>query len=173
MRRISVIFTGCFILILAMAGDRLSAAEIMPGLAAPGFSLKDAGGKAYDLSSMTTQPMTILYFFDADSRPSQEGLLSLDKLTKRFKGQELVVYGITTSARESTVRFVSQTNPVFPVLLDPGNVSDLYAARTILPTICILGPDRKIARAVKKTGGLEVLAESQLWIFDDCRLTSI
>ena len=127
-----------------MAGNRQCIAEITPGQTAPGFSLKDTGGKAYDLSSMTTRPMTILYFFDADSRPSQEGLLSLDKLTKRFTGQELVVWGITTSTRESTVKFISQTNPVFPVLLDPGNVSDLYAARTILPTICILGPDRKV-----------------------------
>ncbi|MBI5590686.1 MAG: tetratricopeptide repeat protein [Deltaproteobacteria bacterium] len=144
MRRISAIFTGCFILILAMAGDRLNAAEIMPGQTAPGFSLKDAGGKIHDLSGMTNRPMVILYFFDADSRPSQEGLLSLDKLKKRFTGQELVVWGITTSGRESTARFVSQSNPVFPVLLDPGNVSDLYAARSILPTICILGPDLKI-----------------------------
>ena len=145
MRRISVILTECFmVLLLSLAGERQCVAEITPGQTAPGFSLKDTGGKAYDLSSMTTQPMAILYFFDADSRPSQEGLLSLDKLTKRFKGQELVVWGITTSGRESTARFVSQTNPVFPVLLDPGNVSDLYAARTILPAICILGPDRKI-----------------------------
>ncbi|MCX5884012.1 MAG: redoxin domain-containing protein [Deltaproteobacteria bacterium] len=145
MRRISVILTECLIaLLLSMTGDHQCVAEITPGQTAPGFSLKDTGGKAYDLSSMTTHPMAILYFFDADSRPSQEGLLSLDKLIKRFKGQELVVWGVTTSARESTVRFVSQTNPVFPVLLDPGNVSDHYAARTILPTICILGPDRKI-----------------------------
>jgi tetratricopeptide (TPR) repeat protein len=146
MRRISVILTECLIaLLLSLAGISQCVAEITPGQAAPGFALKDTGGKAYDLSAnMTTQPMAILYFFDADSRPSQEGLLSLDKLTKRFKGQELVVWGITTSAREATVRFVSQTTPVFPVLLDPGNVSDLYAARTILPTICILGPDRKI-----------------------------
>ena len=99
MRRISVILTECLIaLLLSMAGDRQCVAEITPGQTAPGFSLKDTGGKAYDLSSMTTQPMAILYFFDADSRPSQEGLLSLDKLTKRFKGQELVVWGITTSA---------------------------------------------------------------------------
>ncbi|MFH0730445.1 MAG: tetratricopeptide repeat protein [Pseudomonadota bacterium] len=145
MRRISVILTKCLMaLLLSFTADRLCMAEIVPGQTAPGFSLKDAGGKTYDLDGIASRPMAILYFFDADSRPSQEGLFSLDKLTKRFTGQELAVWGITTSARESTAKFISQTTPVFPVLLDPGNVSDLYAARTILPTICILGPDRKI-----------------------------
>lgn len=145
MRRISVILTACSIaLLLSMAGNGPCVAAIMQGQTAPGFSLKDTGGKAHDLSSMATHPMTILYFFDADSRPSQEGLLSLDKLKKRFTGQELVAWGITTSKPESAARFMSQTSPVFPVLLDSGAVSDLYAARTILPTICILGPGHKV-----------------------------
>jgi len=145
MRRISIILTECLLaLLLSVAGNSPCIAEITTGQTAPGFSLKDTGGKAYDLSGMAAHPMVILYFFDAGSRPSQEGLLSLDKLKKRFSGQALVVWGITASKQESVATFISQTNPVFPILLDSGTVSDLYAARTILPTICILGPDRKV-----------------------------
>lgn len=145
MRRITVFLTYVLIVpALIIAGAGLCAAQIIPGQTAPVFSLEDAGGKAYDLADMASQPMTILYFFDAKSRPSQEGLISLDNLAKRFSGQKLVVWGITTSPKQAADRFVSQTRPVFPILLDPGHVSEQYHAGMVLPTICIVGPDQKV-----------------------------
>ena len=53
------------------------------GSQVPVFTLKDINGKAYPLSGMQSRAMTILYFFDANSRPSIEGLLSLDGLARR------------------------------------------------------------------------------------------
>ncbi|MBW2369598.1 MAG: tetratricopeptide repeat protein, partial [Deltaproteobacteria bacterium] len=117
--------------------------QILPAQPAPTFSLKDMSGTNYELSKLTAHPMIILYFFDAESRPSQEGFLGLDNLARQYKGMDLTVWGITTSAREATGQFVVHNHPTLPVLLDPGHVSDLYQARMILPTICIIGPDLK------------------------------
>ena len=72
---------------------------IGPGVAAPALSLKDAAGKSYDLSASKRRPMTVLYFFDADSRPSLEGLLTLNEVAKRSKPGDLTVWAITTSAK--------------------------------------------------------------------------
>ena len=51
-----------------------ASAQPYPGWADSDFTLKDAKGTPYVLSSMKDRQMTVLYFFDAASRPSQEGL---------------------------------------------------------------------------------------------------
>ena len=61
------------------------------GSQVPVFTLKDINGKTYPLSGMKNKAMTILYFFDADSRPSIEGLLSLDQLAKQYRDADLTV----------------------------------------------------------------------------------
>ena len=122
----------------------VSQGQMKAGEAAPLFVLKNNQGESFDLAGMKTQPMLILYFFDVSSRPSQEGLLSLDKLAKQYKDAELAVWGITRSDAGQVSQFLSQTRLGFPVLIDDGNVADQYAARIILPTACIVGPDLKL-----------------------------
>ena len=111
---------------------------------APDFSLTDLQGTAHRLSDYGSNPMLVLYFFDATSRPSQEGLLSLNKLAKRFDTAGMAVWGITRASREVATEFTEQANLNFPVLLDTSDVSNLYNARLILPTVCILGPGLKV-----------------------------
>jgi tetratricopeptide (TPR) repeat protein len=114
--------------------------QVVPGHTAPVFSLSDMGGTTHDLSRMKERSMVILYFFDATSRPSQEGLLSLDQLAKTYADANLAVWGITLSTRDEAQAFLEKTQPRFPILLDSSGVSDLYQARFVLPTVCILGP---------------------------------
>lgn len=133
---------GCLVTVLALSAPPGHA--LTPGQAAGVFSLSDLGGKKYDLATMKNQPMVVLYFFDALSRPSQEGLLSLDQLAKKHQDADLKVWGITRSPKAQVVDFVAKTKPSFPILIDSGAVSDLYQARAILPTVCILGPDLKV-----------------------------
>ena len=121
-----------------------ASAQPSPGQAGPDFTLKDAKGTPYVLSAMKDHQMAVLYFFDAASRPSQEGLAYLDSLKERFPEDNLVVWAVTMSPADAVARYVKQATPTFPVLLDPGAVSDSYAARAILPTVCVLGPDRRI-----------------------------
>ncbi len=121
----------------------MSHGQMAPGQIAPSFSLKDLKGQSYDLSAMKDRPMMILYFFDVDSRPSQEGLLSLHQLAKQHKDTEMTVWAITLSTKEKTLKFIETTGITFPVLLDTAKVSDLYRARQVLPTVCVLGPGLK------------------------------
>ena len=144
MRPISRLLTSvATVMALIMSGTSVGYSQIMPGQTAPVFSLKDVNGRTHDLSLMKDQSMMILYFFDVESRPSQEGLLSLDQLAKRYKDANLTTWGITLSPEEKVANFVARSNPRFPVLLDKSGVSDLYQARLILPTVCVLGPQLK------------------------------
>jgi peroxiredoxin len=96
--------------------------------------------------------MIILYFFDVDSRPSQEGLLSLNQLARQHKEADLTVWAITLSPKEKTSQFAAQSKLAFPVLLDTGKVSDLYGARVVLPTVCVIGPDLKVLDHIQGGG---------------------
>ena len=131
---------SAIVMTVIMLGTNLWAGQVTSGQIAPAFSLRDVKGMTHDLSQMKERPMVILYFFDADSRPSQEGLLSLDQLTKRYEDADLIVWGVTLSSTEKVAGFLTKTSPGFPVLLDKSGVSDLYQARLIIPTVCILGP---------------------------------
>jgi tetratricopeptide (TPR) repeat protein/peroxiredoxin len=114
------------------------------GSQVPVFTLKDINGKPYPLSGMKNKAMTILYFFDADSRPSIEGLLSLDQLAKQYRDADLTVWAITRSSTLKVAAFNTTTQTVFPVLLDTAGVSDMYDAQRVLPTVCIIGPELKM-----------------------------
>ncbi len=118
--------------------------QLAPGQATPVFSLKDLKGQTYDLAQMKERPMIILYFFDVESRPSQEGLLSLNQLARQYKGTELTVWAITLSPKEKVNGFVTTSGVGFPVLIDKANVSNLYQARLVLPSVCIIGPGLKV-----------------------------
>ncbi len=135
-----------FIVFIILMGiiPNLGFAQITPGKEAPTFSLLDLKGRSHDLSQMKTSPMTILYFFDTDSRPSQEGLLSLNQLAQKYKEANLVVWAITASSPEKAIQFADKAHLVFPVLLDKGKVSQLYQAQVVLPTVCVIGPGLKI-----------------------------
>ncbi|BBO67174.1 hypothetical protein DSCA_11040 [Desulfosarcina alkanivorans] len=114
---------------------------LQTGSRVPVFTLKDINGQAYPLSGMKRRAMTILYFFDADSRPSIEGLLSLDGLARKYRDADLTVWAITRSSKQKVAAFQDRTQTVFPVLLDSAGVSDMFDARRILPTVCIVGPE--------------------------------
>ncbi|MDA8141389.1 MAG: tetratricopeptide repeat protein [Desulfobacteraceae bacterium] len=127
------------VLVLAISGNGYG--QLKAGQPAPLFTLKDPKGKTFELAGMKEQPMLILYFFDVDSKSSQEGLLSLDGLAKKYKNADLVVWGITRAPADKVNGFLAQSKLNFSILVDSGAVSDLYAARLVLPTVCIVGPD--------------------------------
>jgi len=141
--------------------------QFVPGQKAPVFELADISGKRHNLAAMESHPMTILYFFDVASRPSQEGLLALDDLAKRHADANLKVWAITRSPKDKVMEFVSKSHINYPFLLDPSKVSDLYQARFVLPTICILGPRLQILDYIQGGGKateimLVKLAEKEL-----------
>jgi tetratricopeptide (TPR) repeat protein/peroxiredoxin len=153
--------------LIIISGSSPGYSQLSPRETAPGFALKDIGGKHYELDAMKSRPMIILYFFDVESKPSQEGLLTLDQMTKKYTDADLNIWGITRSPREKVLQFIAQSRIGYPVFLDTSNVSDLYQARFVLPTICILGPELKVLDYIQGGGrSTEIMlartAESQL-----------
>jgi tetratricopeptide (TPR) repeat protein len=157
---ILAVITTAFVFI----GTGFCFAKIILGKPAPTFSLKDSRGITYNLSDMKDKSLVVLYFFDVDSRPSVEGLLSLNDLTKKYKDSGLDVLAITRSSESKVQDFISKTHPRCPILLDKSNVSDLYDARIILPTVCVLAPKLIILDHLKGKGQhiLLKLAERKL-----------
>ncbi len=119
-------------------------ASMKIGNLAPVFTLKDSHGTSHNLGSIKHTPMVILYFFDADSRSSVEGLLSLNQLMQQHKHTDITVWALTASSRKRAVAFEKSVNIQFPIMVDNAGVSKKYNATQILPTISILGPDLKL-----------------------------
>lgn len=136
---------GCFMtaFFIYLFATSTGYAEVTIGKVAPPFELKDINGKSYSLSQIKESPLTVVYFFDVDSRSSQEGLLSINQLLASTKSS-LKVLAITGSPREKVNQFIKNNRISFPVLLDSGSVRTEYKARQILPVICTLGPGLKV-----------------------------
>lgn len=149
-KKVFTVFLLPVAVVMWVAG--ISYGDITQGQSAPVFSLKDMGGKSYDLAEEKTRPMIMLYFFDAASRSSQEGLLRLDELAKKYTEVDLKVWGITRSPKDTVTTFVKQARPGFPILRDTEKVSDMYGARFILPVVCIVGPGLKVLDTFKGGG---------------------
>lgn len=128
-------------------------AQPMSGEPAPSFTATGLDGRSYDLAAMAESPMTVLYFFDAGSSASQEGLLRLDEVAVKYQTTGMTIWALTRSPKEKAAAFSRQHKPAFPILLDDGTIADQYDARLILPTICILGPDRIVLDLLKGAGG--------------------
>ena len=159
-----IMFVVSVTTVIVFIGTGFCFAKIILGKPAPTFTLKDIKGITYNLSDMKDKSLVVLYFFDVDSRPSVEGLLSLNDLTKKYKDSGLDVLAITRSSESKVQDFISRTHPTCPILLDKMNVSDLYDARIILPTVCILAPKLIILDHLKGKGQniLLKLAERKL-----------
>ncbi len=140
-----VISRCCQVAVLALLAWCWPAdAATLTGMPAPDFTLKDINGSAHRLSSLKSHPMVMLYFFDADSKPSHAGLASLDRLCTKYQHADLKMWAITQSSLAKVNRFLSHTPIGFPILMDTGTVSKKYQAHLILPSTCILGPDLKV-----------------------------
>lgn len=138
----SIIFSG-FLFFTLMFGS-LAVAAISPGQTAPEFTLNDHTGKSYALTDTKSRAMVILYFFDINSRPSQEGMLNLSHLWKKYAESDMLIWGITRADNSQIAEFVERAKPGIPILLDDGKIHDLFQARSLLPTVCILGSDLKV-----------------------------
>jgi tetratricopeptide (TPR) repeat protein/peroxiredoxin len=158
-----------FFLIIALlsTASLWAQSSSLKGKPAPSFGLSDVKGDHYDIDKLESHPVLILYFFDAASRTSQEGLLNLDDWVAQYKQADLQAWGITRSSESSVNDLVAQSQFSIPILMDQSDVSDLYNARLILPTVCIIGPNKKVIDFIQGGGKsaeimLTRLAEVQL-----------
>ena len=107
-----------------------------------------------------------VYFFDVDKPPMVEELNILNDLSLKYRNINLPIWGITRSDKSEVLTFLEKTNIGLPILLDNSNVSDLYNAKKILPTVCIIGPNLKVLNHLTGTNRAQTvlvkLAERKL-----------
>jgi len=138
----------CMALVFTILGmfvcpDR-SYCQLFPGAEAPLFILKDLENKTFSLAGMKDKPLTILYFFDIGSQSSEKGLNSLDALARKHR-KDVNIWTITVASRDKVAQFAAKQRGTFSTLLDDGSASSRYQARQVLPVVCIISSDLKIA----------------------------
>ncbi|UCH80762.1 MAG: tetratricopeptide repeat protein [Nitrospiraceae bacterium] len=139
-----IIMSAALVCLCIVCTGNTSYGQIHIGQKAPDFSLKDMNGTVHALSDLSNKSLLMLYFFDADSRPSQEGLLNLYHLSEKYDKADLTVLAITLSERNEISKFIKNSGITSPILIDDAYVSISYNAEIILPTVCILGPDLQV-----------------------------
>lgn len=142
-RTIFVLMAVCMVFGPVAAGMADSGAPAR-GRTAAAFSLPDVQGGQHTLSEIKGREMTVLFFFDAGSAASQEGLLMLDRLWGQYGDKQLSVWGITRSPKAAVLDFNRKAGLRFPILLDGEDVSSRYNAKLILPVVCTIGPGLEI-----------------------------
>jgi tetratricopeptide (TPR) repeat protein/peroxiredoxin len=141
-----------YLLICILTGSECSYGALSFGQAAPVFTLSDITNQSHDLSQLKEKSMIILFFFDVDSNPSKEGMLSLNQLVREYRESDLTIWAMTLSSKEKAANFASVNRIAFPILLDTSGVSKVYQANLILPTAYIIGPGLKILNYIQGGG---------------------
>ncbi|WP_144659932.1 thioredoxin-dependent thiol peroxidase [Paenarthrobacter nicotinovorans] len=143
------------------------AERLIPGDAAPDFTLQDATGKSVSLSDFQGRK-TIVYFYPAASTPgcTKEACDFRDSLASlQAAGYEVV--GISPDPVDALAKFASEEELTFPLLSDQEHaVADAYGAwgekknygRTyqgLIRSTVVVDPDGKVSLAqynVRATG---------------------
>jgi peroxiredoxin len=119
--------------------------NINPGNKAPDFSLKGFGGQDYSLNSLICQ-FTFPF---------------LERVYKRYAGDNVTILGISQDDAKATQKFASEFSPTLPMAIDAKGypTSNAYGL-TSVPTIFLIGTDGsvKITSMGFEKKGLEDIA---------------
>lgn len=132
--------------------------QLVPGTTAPLFTLTGLDYNRYNLNGAKDSPLTILYFFDIGSQPSENDLATLNTLARKHK-LDKSVWAITTAPREKVAQFASRHKGAYSILPDDGKVTDLYQARQALPVVYLIRSGLTITDCVQ---GLSQITEARL-----------
>ncbi len=95
------------------------------------FTLADLEGHEWTLKSLRGK-VVLVNFWATWCPPCRKEIPDLEELYKRFKGQGLVVLGISDEAAAKVRPFVRKEKINYPVLIDPGRkVNNLYSVAGI------------------------------------------
>lgn len=124
------------------------AALLKEGDKAPDFTLKDAYGKSYTLSSFKDKSPVVLYFYPKAGTTgcTKEACGIRDDMSK-FKKSNITVLGVSVDPKEDIKKFIDDYHLNFPLLSDKDkNVSKDYGV------LNKLGMDNRITFIIDKKG---------------------
>jgi peroxiredoxin len=114
---------------------------------APGFSLTRLDGTAVRFESVAPSKPLLLVFFETDCPTCRLALPYLNRISREL-GESSSILGISQDGDRPTRELVEQAPIEFPVALDGGlSVSKLYDPVAV-PTLFLIGSDRRILRTV-------------------------
>jgi peroxiredoxin len=107
------------------------------------FTLRDIEGRKWTLKNLRGK-VVLVNFWATWCLPCRKEIPDLDALYKRFKGQGLVILGISDDTTTKVRTFARQRKIAYPVLLDPGSkVKMLYSVEGI-PMSFVYGRNGKL-----------------------------
>jgi peroxiredoxin len=134
---------------------------LVAGKIAPNFSLKALDGKEYSLSAAMKRGPAVVAFFKISCPVCQFTFPFLERLYKRYGGDNVAFLGVSQDDARATRRFAEEYGVTFPVLLDEPAypVSNGYGL-TNVPTVFLVDQDgtvRTVCLGFDKAG-LEAIA---------------
>jgi peroxiredoxin Q/BCP len=96
-----------------------NAQNIKEGQLAPDFTLQDAYGKSYTLSSYREKSPVVIYFYPKASTPGcTKQACGIRDNWKKFELNDIPVFGISVDSKESISKFIDEYGLNFPLLSD-------------------------------------------------------
>ena len=127
------------------------------GKQAPDFSLQGLDGKEVSLKSLRGHTV-VLHFWATYWASCYADMGRLDKLSREFKGQGVIVIGVNVGQMPSVVKeFVKKKGYTYPQLVGARGELILSYEATDAPTLVIVGKDGKIVNYLREERGEEGL----------------
>jgi len=114
--------------------------HIVAGNVAPGFSLKAVDNKEYSLNSLMERGPVVAAFFKISCPVCQFTFPFLERLHKRYGGEDATFIGVSQDDARATAKFAKEYGITFPILIDDEDgyvVSNAYGL-TNVPTIFLI-----------------------------------
>ena len=131
--------------LLSWLGAEDCMTHIVPGNAAPGFSLKSTEGKEFSLSSALQRGTVVLSFFKVSCPVCKFTFPFLERLFKRYGAADVTFVGVSQDNASASRDFAREFGVTFPILIDSAGypVSNAYGL-SMVPTVFLVEPDGKI-----------------------------
>jgi peroxiredoxin len=119
--------------------------NINPGNKAPSFSLKGLDGKDYSLDLLLKKGPVVAAFFKVSCPVCQFTFPFLERIQKRYAGDNVTILGISQDDAKATQKFASEFSPTLPIALDAkGYLTSNAYGLTSVPTIFLIDTDRSV-----------------------------
>lgn len=133
--------------------------NIVPGNAAPNFSLTSLEGKEFSLHSALKKGPVVLSFFKVSCPVCKFTFPFLQRVFKQYGDSEVTFLAVSQDDASASRDFAHEFGITFPVLPDAEGypVSNAYGL-TSVPTFFLINPDGKVQIASEGFGKAEIEA---------------
>jgi len=148
MTRLFLVVSALFLVSMVYAQGKDSGKELIAGMKAPDFTLQDAFGKEYKLSSFKGKSPVIIYFYPkANTAGCTKQACGIRDDWSKFEKNNIKVFGISTDSKKDILEFIKNNSLNFPLLSDE--------SKTISKEYSVLndnGYDKRITFIIDKKG---------------------